>query len=112
MLNVLKNAMEDAKNPYDFVASFYDPIDPRRDLSALFKEYKDSLKDGRKYMPYLHIGVCYGTEGHQAHVKTGHLYIVKNRLPPPQVWPDQNMPCKAPLTKEMITQERDELEDP
>merc|ERR1712190_562776 len=64
--------MDEAKNHY--LGFFFDPDDPRRDLSVRFKEYKEDLN-----MLYLHIGIsyCFGPEPQTF----GHLFIVKNRLP-------------------------------
>merc|ERR1712087_455181 len=69
------------------IATFYDPDDPRRDLAIAFESFR---QDTQK--PYLHIGVSYcwpsacdsvnndsSEEGPTR--KTGHLVVVKNRLP-------------------------------
>jgi len=77
-LGVLKTALEVARE--DRLASFFDPDDPRRDLQASFELFK-----ARKDAPYLHIGICYcwNEDGDvDSEPVTGHLYIVKNRLPP------------------------------
>jgi len=71
-LAVLKTAMEVAKS--EKIGYFYDPKDPRRDVQVLFTSYK---KD--KSLPYLHVGISYCWDEKPT---TGHLFIVKNRLPP------------------------------
>jgi len=58
------------------LANFYDPRDPRRDLRCLFTEYQAD-----RSIVTLHIGIYY-YETAEEPAKTGHLYIVKNRLPP------------------------------
>merc|ERR1712079_480789 len=58
------------------LANFYDPREPRRDLQCLFKEYKAD-----RSIITLHIGIYYYETADEP-AKTGHLYIVKNRLPP------------------------------
>jgi len=73
-LGVLKAAMKNAEDLQ--LASFYDPRDPRRSVSVLLSEFK-----GDKNASFLHIGISYCFE-HGVHSNaTGHLYIVKNRLP-------------------------------
>eukprot|EP00932_Pfiesteria_piscicida_P006957 SRR837773.1694.p1 GENE.SRR837773.1694~~SRR837773.1694.p1 ORF type:complete len:457 (-),score=64.71 SRR837773.1694:81-1250(-) len=69
------------------LGAFYDPKDPRRDVSLLLDEFKDD-----KNQTFLHIGISYGwnrdegtsaagrAEGHLR--QTGHLLVVKCRLPP------------------------------
>lgn len=74
-LGVLKTAMGVALE--EKLGSFYDPQDPRKDIQVLFDQYK---KDGGKTMKVLHIGISYGWD--EEDKRTGHLYIVKNRLPP------------------------------
>jgi len=73
-LKVLKAALNEARSLE--LATFYDPKDPRKHLDLLFQEYKED-----KDMPYLRLAISYcwaeGDEG----PKTGHLFIVKNRLP-------------------------------
>lgn len=74
-LGVLKTAMGVAVE--EKLGSFYDPQDPRKDIQVLFDRYK---KDGGKTMNVLHIGISYGWD--EDDKQTGHLFIVKNRLPP------------------------------
>jgi len=98
-LAVLKAGMEVAKDLK--LATFYDPDDPRRDLRVLFERYKQD-----KSQPYLHLGISYCWHGTEGGSKTGHLFIVKNRLPPDQV----ARPIAPPLTEEEIRGE--EVKDP
>lgn len=72
-LAVLKSAFKVAKTLK--LATFYDPEDPRNDLDVLFRRYKED-----KEMVTLHIGIRYSWADEPG--KTGHLFIVKNRLPP------------------------------
>jgi len=75
-LNVLKSALEVARNLK--LASFYNPEDPRKDIDVLFTRYKED-----KEMRTLHLGISYSWDKDDAgSPKTGHLFIVKNRLPP------------------------------
>lgn len=82
---------------------FYDPKDPRRDVSLILDEFKQN-----KNQTFCHIGISYGwvrdevpgpttrggcTTGEIR--RTGHLLVVKNRLPPD--WEDMEM--EAPLTE-------------
>jgi hypothetical protein len=89
-LGVLKTAMAVAKELK--IATFYDPSDPRSDLSVLFDKYKED-----RDAPYLHIGISYCWDGaHSDKPKSGHLFIVKNRLPDKL----QGQPVKPLLTEE------------
>jgi len=74
-LKVLLDGMEVAKDLK--IASFYDPEDPRRDLSVLFQKFKADRSIG-----YMHIGIRYSWDQPGAKPASGHLVIVKNRLPP------------------------------
>jgi len=58
------------------LANFYDAREPRRDLKRLFKKFKAD-----RSITTLHIGIYYHETADEP-AKTGHLYIVKNRLPP------------------------------
>jgi len=78
-LEVVKKAMVIVQDVG--LASFYDPRDPRKCLigdGGLLDEYKND-----KSMATLHIGIGYPKTDTKP-AKTGHLYIVKNRLPPDQ----------------------------
>jgi hypothetical protein len=90
-LGVLKTALALAeKNRW---CSFYDPKDPRRALSNLFKDYKDN-----KEMEYMRIGIYYPPRRGKP-AQTGHLFIVKNRLPTALA----GSPIEAPLSEGEIT---------
>lgn len=61
-------------------ASFYDPLDPRRDPTFVLEDFKLNLEQkhfvlGIRYPPHTR-GVDYGAK------LTGRLVVVKNRLPP------------------------------
>jgi len=78
-LGVLKTAMHVVNDVG--LANFYDPQDPRKYLvgdGGLLQEFKED-----KHMSTLHMGISYRPTDTEPH-KTGHLYIVKNRLPPDQ----------------------------
>jgi len=73
-LAVLRTAMDIAVHLE--YASFYNPVDPRQNVSTMLAHFKLD-----KSMGYLQIGISYPqtpTEGN----KTGYLFVVKNRLPP------------------------------
>lgn len=77
-LGVLKTALEVARE--ERLCSFFDPEDPRRDLQATFELFKE-----KKDAPFLHLGLCYCWDevgDVDSDAEMGHLYIVKNRLPP------------------------------
>merc|ERR1719203_1912283 len=79
-LLVLKNAMQICRDLE--LCSFFDPADPRRDMRIKLKEFKENKKEC-----LLHIGIRYdevknGELAEAQPAMTGHLYIVKNRLPP------------------------------
>jgi len=90
-LAVLKAAMEVAKEHK--IGSFYDPVDPRRDVSVMFEEYK---KD--RAIPYLHIGISYCWPESGEEMTSGHIYIVKNRLPPEY----EGQPCQPHISEEEV----------
>jgi len=71
-LNVLRTAMGVATELK--LASFYDPRDPRRSVDVVFERFKGDLEQRT-----LHIGISYCFDDQPS---TGHLIIVKNRLPP------------------------------
>lgn len=73
-LAVLKVAIEMAKNLE--VATFYNPIDPRVDIHSMFTHFKLDRSVG-----YLELGITYPATRYHPQ-SFGHLYIVKNRLPP------------------------------
>eukprot|EP00927_Polykrikos_kofoidii_P071449 TRINITY_DN67710_c0_g1_i1.p1 TRINITY_DN67710_c0_g1~~TRINITY_DN67710_c0_g1_i1.p1 ORF type:complete len:976 (+),score=101.91 TRINITY_DN67710_c0_g1_i1:204-3131(+) len=70
---VLKSAMRCAVE--EGLGSFYDPIDPRRPVESLLKCFQCD-----RTMTFLHIGIHYGDLGGDFATRTGHLFIVKNRL--------------------------------
>lgn len=72
-LKVLRNTIEIAVKSE--IGSFYDPIDPRRDISQLLDSFRRDSK-----CCYLHLGLHYGQDLKGQDLK-GHLFIVKNRLP-------------------------------
>lgn len=61
------------------LGSFYDPKDPRRDVSMLLDEYKQD-----RSRTYLHLGIRYNWSNGagQPQRETGHLIVVKNRILP------------------------------
>jgi len=62
------------------IGSFYDPEDPRRDISEVFSRFR-----ANRNLPYLHLGILYQpTPGvsRGGSRETGHIFLVKNRLPP------------------------------
>lgn len=87
-LAVLKSAFEVAVKLK--LANFYDPEDPRKDIDVLLNKFKED-----QGMPYMHIGISYSWDAEPG--STGHLFIVKNRLPP-----DFNGPVRRPLTEEEV----------
>lgn len=74
-LNVLRTAMRQAVDRG--LATFYDPRDPRMSVDHLFTRFKND-----KTEPYMHIGISYyhGLDGKGKLDKTGHLFIIKNRI--------------------------------
>lgn len=76
-LGVLMTAMDCATAEH--ICSFYDPEDPRKSVDDVFWRYKQD-----KSMPYLHIGICYkwAEDADDPAPRVGHLFVVKNRLPP------------------------------
>mmetsp|Transcript_10515 Transcript_10515/g.19044 ORF Transcript_10515/g.19044 Transcript_10515/m.19044 type:complete len:989 (+) Transcript_10515:131-3097(+) len=76
-LHVLKEAMRVAVDKLH-LGSFYDPSDAQADVKILLQEFKEN-----KEQQHMHLGIRYGWTGAgMQEVKHGHLYIVKNRLPP------------------------------
>jgi len=55
------------------IASFYDPVDPRRDVRETWQEYS---KDAQA--PYLHLGIYYGWGSGPEERSIGDLFIVTN----------------------------------
>lgn len=75
-LLVLRLAMTEAE--IRGYAGFYNPEDPRIRVDTMFERFK--LDRG---MSFLHVGISYCESGSRGGLlKIGHLYIVKNRLPP------------------------------
>jgi len=79
-LGVLRTAIDVAKK--DRIGAFYDPADPRRDVDVLMEEFKND-----KSRTTLQLGISYCWANHTAYrgphkASTGHLVVVKNRLPP------------------------------
>jgi hypothetical protein len=90
---VLKHAMGVAKEHQ--MCCFYDPQDPRIDIWDLKEGAFSRFKRDRS-IPYLHIGIYYhGSADGKELSKVGHLFIVKNRLPPSQV----GHPIEPPLSE-------------
>jgi len=88
---VLRAALREAKEQR--LASVYDPEDPRNSIDVVLERFKDD-----KQMPYMHLGVCYPAVKNRHDKTTGHLYVVKNRLPPSFV----GQPVQPLLTMEGI----------
>jgi len=99
-LTVLRTTMELAKSLK--LGSFYDPKDPRREVSVLLDEFRRN-----QHALVLQLGIRYGWESSnpsECAVDTpltspsGRLIIVKNRLPPDL----EELQVEAPLTEEEI----------
>jgi len=93
-LGVLKAAMKFAEDLK--LATFYDPADPRKSVEVLLAEFKEN-----KEQTHMHIGISYCWEDAQQGRRTGHLYIVKNRLPTSY----EGRPVGKPLSIPEITGE-------
>jgi len=73
------------------IGTFYDTQDPRRSIQAKIEAF------GRdKSQLYLHLGICYPQAGDEE--ISGHLYVVKNRLPPAF----EGQPIEPPLTEDEV----------
>jgi hypothetical protein len=93
-LDVLKMAIKVASD--ENWCSFYDPVDPRRDILDLLEAFKTNTDQLD-----IHIGIYYPTARSGKPQKTGHLFIVKNRLPAKMA----NQPIEPPLSHGEITGE-------
>jgi len=91
-LVVLVSAMAEAEART--LGTFYNPVDPRLGVQVILENFK---KDKRAIS--MHIGICYS---HNSLVRTGHLFIVKNRLPTQAI----GSPVMPLLTPELIRGER------
>jgi len=96
-LSVLRSALKVARKLK--LASFYNPEDPRMDIDVLLERYKED-----KEIRTLHLGISYSWDGSDGGAaKTGHLFIVKNRLPPSLAGP-----VRPPISEdEVMTGELD-----
>lgn len=94
-LGVLRTAMRFAEA--ERVGSFFDPVDHRRSVDCLFERFKaDKTKEE------IHLGICYNWDRDgklRDEARIGHLYIVKNRLPPRF----ERSPVQQLLTEEDVT---------
>lgn len=76
------------------LGSFYDPMDPRRDIAVTLDEFQHS-KNRRQ----LRIGICYGRELNAARRveprQIAFMWVVKSRLPPDM----EDMEVEPPLSE-------------
>merc|ERR1719437_68330 len=77
------------------LACFYDPSDPRSDVTVLIKKYRED-----KEMCTLHLGYSYCYDDPDRKPTHGNLYVVKNRLPP-----SMNRRIQPPIRPEEIMEQ-------